>query len=146
MFYCRKGPSINFLGPEKRPFPGGSPVGYPAQKVYVHIFSPLFLARPINSRNNSVRSTKFQVLAPFPSTFLRKAYIELGGGGGRLCRNFSPDLVNFSLLSQPLSRFDRALSALCRSCKFKRTNFLAIGRPFLRRPPDYSSKLCPHKI
>ena len=42
MFYSRKGPNINFLGPEKRPFPGGSPVGSPAQKAYVYVvFSPL---------------------------------------------------------------------------------------------------------
>ena len=31
-FYSRKGSSINFLGPGKRLFPGGSPAGYPAQK------------------------------------------------------------------------------------------------------------------
>ena len=37
MFYCRKGPSINFLGPGKRRFPGGSPAGYPARKVYVYV-------------------------------------------------------------------------------------------------------------
>ena len=44
MFYSRKGPSINFLGPGKRRFPGpgGSPAGYPARKVYVYVvFSPL---------------------------------------------------------------------------------------------------------
>ena len=42
MFYSRKGPSINFLGPGKRRFPGGSPAGYPARKVYVYVvFFPL---------------------------------------------------------------------------------------------------------
>ena len=42
MFYSRKGPSINFLGPGKRRFPGGSFARYPARKVYVYVvFSPL---------------------------------------------------------------------------------------------------------
>ena len=42
MFYSRKGPSINLLGPGKRRFPGGSPAGCPARKVYVYVvFSPL---------------------------------------------------------------------------------------------------------
>ena len=36
-FYSRKGPSINFLGPEQRLFPGGSRAGYPARKVYVYV-------------------------------------------------------------------------------------------------------------
>ena len=44
MCYSRKRPSINFLGPEERLFPRGSPVGYPAQKVYVYVvFSPLIV-------------------------------------------------------------------------------------------------------
>ena len=44
MFYSRKGPSINFLGPGKRRFPWVSPAGYPARKVYVYVaFFPLIL-------------------------------------------------------------------------------------------------------
>ena len=42
MCYTRQRPSINFLGPEKRLFPGGSRDGYLARKVYVYVvFSPL---------------------------------------------------------------------------------------------------------
>ena len=42
MFYSKKRASINFLGPGKQRFPGGSPAGYPARKVYVYVvFFPL---------------------------------------------------------------------------------------------------------
>ena len=55
--YNRKGPSINFLGPEKRLFSGGSPAGYPARKVYVYVVvSPLIFTclvlRAIQRINN----------------------------------------------------------------------------------------------
>ena len=48
MFHSRKGPSINFLGPGKRRFPGGSPAGYPARKVYVYV---VFSQTPIPISN-----------------------------------------------------------------------------------------------
>ena len=37
-FTVEKGPSIDFWGPGKQPFPRGFPAGYPARKVYVNVF------------------------------------------------------------------------------------------------------------